>query len=137
MADIAKARRMRKAMTPAEARLWTALRTLRSEGLHFRRQAPLRGYFLDFFCWSRGVVVEADGASHHDEDRARRDRVRDAVLSREGLLTLRFANVVIRDHLDAVIEQVRDACLARPTRSPLRADHPPPQGEGDGRDSPE
>ena len=48
MAVIAKAREMRKAMTPAEARPWVALRSLRSEGLHFRKQAPFRGYYLDF-----------------------------------------------------------------------------------------
>ncbi|KPF74883.1 hypothetical protein IP78_13970 [Brevundimonas sp. AAP58] len=131
MAIIAKARAMRKALTPAEARLWVALRRLRADGLHFRRQAPLRGYFLDFFCWSRGVVVEVDGGSHTSQNRARKDRVRDAVLAREGLQTLRFDNLAVRDQLDAVVAEVRAACLARPTRSPLRSDHPPPQGEGE------
>lgn len=58
MAIIARARAMRKALTPAEARLWVALRELRRDGLHFRRQAPMRGYILDFFCWDRGVIVE-------------------------------------------------------------------------------
>lgn len=130
MAIVAKARAMRQALTPAEARLWVALRRLRHDGLHFRRQTPLRGYFLDFFCWSRGVVVEVDGRSHATEDRARKDRVRDAVLAREGLLTLRFDNLMVRDQLEAVVGQVRAVCLARPTRSPLRSDHPPPLGEG-------
>ena len=74
MAIIARARAMRKALTPAEARLWIALRALRSDGLHFRRQAPLRGYYIDFFCWARGVIVEVDGGSHLDEDRAREQR---------------------------------------------------------------
>ena len=132
MAIIARARAMRKTLTPAEARLWIALRALRSDGLHFRRQAPLRGYYLDFFCWARGVVVEVDGASHLDEDRARRDRVRDAVLAREDLITLRYDNLRVRDQLAQIIEDVRGSCLARPTRSPQRGDPPPPQGEGDG-----
>ena len=130
MAIIARARAMRKALTPAEARLWVALRTLRSEGLHFRRQTPLRGYYLDFFCWTRGVIVEVDGGSHDTEDRSRQDRVRDAVFAREGLLTLRYQNLMVRDQLTTVVEEVRARCLARPTRSPLRSDHPPPQGEG-------
>ncbi|CAL1690748.1 hypothetical protein MMB232_00882 [Brevundimonas subvibrioides] len=128
MAIIAKAREMRKALTPAEARLWVALRKLRTEGLHFRRQTPMRGYYLDFFCWTRGVIVEVDGTSHLNEDRARRDRVRDTVFAREGLLTLRYDNLMVRDDLTAVIDDVRAACLARPTRSPLRSDHPPPRG---------
>lgn len=131
MAIIARARAMRKALTPAEARLWIALRALRSDGLHFRRQAPLRGYYLDFFCWARGVIVEVDGGSHLDEDRARQDRVRDAVFAREGLITLRYDNLRVRDQLAQVIEDVRAHCLARPTRSQQRGDPPPPQGEGE------
>ncbi|MBA4332175.1 MAG: hypothetical protein B7Y85_13625 [Brevundimonas sp. 32-68-21] len=131
MAIIARARAMRKALTPAEARLWIALRALRSDGLHFRRQAPLRGYYIDFFCWARGVIVEVDGGSHLDEDRARQDRVRDAVFAREGLITLRYDNLRVRDQLAQVIEDVRAHCLARPTRSPQRGDPPPPQGEGE------
>ena len=134
MAIIARAREMRKALTPAEARLWVALRSLKPEGLHFRRQVPLRGCYLDFFCWARGVIVEVDGTSHQIEDRQRQDRVRDAVFAREGLLTLRYDNLMVRDRLNDVIQQVRAACLARPTRSPLRSDHPPPQGEGEDRD---
>ena len=130
MAIIARARAMRKSLTPAEARLWVALRTLRSEGLHFRRQVPVRGYYLDFFCWDRGVIVEVDGSSHDTDDRARRDRVRDAVFAKEGLLTLRYGNLSIRDGLGSVMQDIRTHCLARPTRSPLRSDHPPPQGEG-------
>ncbi len=62
MAIIAKARAMRKAMTPAEARLWVALRGLRAEGLHSSRQAPFRGCYLGFLCWARGVVIEVDAA---------------------------------------------------------------------------
>jgi len=132
MAIIARARMMRKTLTPAEARLWVALRQLRADGFHFRRQAPMRGYILDFFCLDRGLVVEVDGASHDNDDRARKDRVRDAVLAREGLLTMRYPNVRIRDELEFVIIDVRAHCRARPTRSPRRGDHPPPQGEGNG-----
>ena len=131
MAIIATARALRKAMTPAEARLWVGLRRLRAEGLHFRRQSPCRGYVLDFVCMRRGLIVEVDGASHHDEDRIRKDRVRDAVLRREGFETLRFSNEAVRDDVEGVLEMVRMRCLALPTRSARRADHPPPSGEGE------
>jgi very-short-patch-repair endonuclease len=117
-------------MTPAEARLWVRLRRLREDGLHFRRQHPERGYFLDFVCLDRRVIVEVDGGSHASEDRARRDRVRDAVLSREGFVTMRFSTEAVRDEAEAIVEQVRTRCLAAPTRSSLRADHPPQDGEG-------
>ncbi|MFN3536837.1 MAG: endonuclease domain-containing protein [Brevundimonas sp.] len=131
MAVIAKARALRKRLTPAEARLWVALRRLRAEGLHFRRQAPVRGYILDFVCMDRLLIVELDGASHDGEDRQRKDRVRDAVLARVGFLTLRFSNLSVRDALDDVVQTVRRHCLARPTRLSLRASHPPRDGEGE------
>ena len=131
MAIIARARALRKKMTPAEARLWIHLRELRSEGLHFRRQSPRRGYILDFVCLDRRVIVEVDGASHADEDRARKDRVRDAVLAREGFLTLRYANEAVLTDVGQIIETVRTRCRARPTRLALRANHPPPGGEGE------
>jgi len=131
MAIIARARAMRKALTPAEARLWVFLRPFRKEGFQFRRQAPLRGYILDFVCFDRRLIVEVDGASHDHADRTRKDRVRDAVLAREGFLTLRFKNETIRDGVDGVIEEVRMQCRTAPTRSPLRDDHPPHKGEGE------
>ena len=131
MAIIARARAMRKALTPSEARLWVALKTLRAEGLHFRRQAPMRGYYLDFACLDRRLVIEVDGGSHDSDDRARKDRVRDAVLAREGLLTLRYSNRSFQDGLGFVVEEIRASCLARPTRLALCANHPPPEGEGD------
>ncbi|MND99326.1 hypothetical protein D3C80_917100 [compost metagenome] len=131
MAIIARARAMRKALTPSEARLWSALRGLRTDGLHFRRQAPLRGYFLDFACIDRLVAVEVDGASHGDEDRARKDRVRDAVLARQGWRTLRYTNLAVRDDLEDIVAEVRLYCLARPTRPARCAGLPPRDGEGE------
>lgn len=79
----------------------------------------------------RGLIVEVDGASHHHEDRSRKDRVRDAVLRREGFATLRFPNEAVRDDVEGVLEVVRMRCLDLPTRSARRADHPPPKGEGE------
>ena len=131
MGAIAKARNLRKRMTPAEARLWVRLRELRSEGLHFRRQHPERGYILDFVCLARGLIVEVDGSSHLDPDRARKDRVRDAVFGREGFVTMRVSNGDVKERVEEVIRDVRMRCLALPTRSSLRADHPPPAGEGE------
>ncbi len=131
MAIIAKARALRKKMTPAEARLWIHLRELRSEGLHFRRQSPRHGYILDFVCLDRRVIVEVDGASHADEDRARKDRVRDAVMAREGFVTLRYTNGAVLTDVEQIVEAVRMRCRARPTRLTLRVNHPPPVGEGE------
>ena len=102
---IEKARAMRKAMTPPELRLWKCLRRLRAEGLHFRRQSPFRGYFLDFVCHRSRLVIEVDGRTH--EHRVDHDQTRDAVLLREGYRTMRFSNEAVRDHIDRVMERIR------------------------------
>ena len=124
---------MRKSLTPSEARRWTSLKSLRAEGLHFRRQCPLKGYYLDFVCLDRRLIVEIDGGSHADDDRTRKDRVRDAVLAREGFLTLRYDNLTVRGGLQRVVDEIRAYCLARPTRLARGANHPPPEGEGEFR----
>ncbi|MBK1969142.1 MULTISPECIES: endonuclease domain-containing protein [Brevundimonas] len=129
MAIIARARAMRKALTPPEARLWVQLKLLRAQGFHFRRQAPFRGYYLDFVCFDQRLVIEVDGVTHTVEARANRDRVRDAVLAGEGFTTLRFDNAAVRDDLDGVMAGIMGALEALPTRS-LR-DLPPHEGEGE------
>ena len=129
MASIAKARAMRKALTPPEARLWTQLKLLRTQGFHFRRQAPFRGYILDFVCFDRRLAIEVDGVTHTVEAQAARDKVRDAVLASEGFTTLRFDNAAVRDELGGVMTAILARLEALPTRS-LR-DHPPHEGEGE------
>ncbi len=110
--------------------MWTFLKTLRADGFHFRRQAPFRGYFLDFVCHDRRLVIEVDGASH--EHRESQDRTRDGVLAREGYRTMRFLNADIRDSFDGVAATIRAALAAHsPTRAPLRSAVPPHKGEGE------
>ena len=105
MKQTERAREMRKALTPPEARMWSCLKSLRAEGFHFRRQAPFRGYFLDFVCHSRRLVIEIDGRTH--DARLEHDRIRDAVLAREGYRTIRFSNASVRDNIDGVMRGVR------------------------------
>ena len=124
-----RARAMRKALTPPEARMWLALKRLRAEGYHFRRQVPFRGYFLDFACHSHRLVIEVDGRSH--ETRWEHDRIRDAVLAREGYRTMRFSNVDVRDNFADVMDGVRAALAATdPTLTASRS-VPPHEGEGE------
>ena len=101
-----RARELRNAMTDAEVILWSRLKRLRTDGFHIRRQAPFRGYFLDFVCFERRVVIEVDGSQHADDEHAAHDRLRDAVLSREGFRVLRFWNADVRKNLDGVMYSV-------------------------------
>jgi very-short-patch-repair endonuclease len=85
-----RARDLRNAMTEPEVILWSRLNRLRAKGFHIRRQAPFRGYYLDFSCFERRVVIEVDSGHHGEDNQAAHDDVRDAVLRRDGFRVLRF-----------------------------------------------
>jgi very-short-patch-repair endonuclease len=103
------ARKLRKAMTPHEIRLWSRLRLLRAEGYHFRRQVALEGYIVDFACFGARLIVEVDGGQHGAAEHARRDGKRDARLKAEGFRVLRVWNSDIDDNIDGVMEAIAAA----------------------------
>jgi len=90
---------MRVAATDAEKALWRLLRDRRLGGLKFRRQVALGPYTVDFICFERRVVIEADGSQHADNSR---DRVRDAWLESQGFRVWRFWNSDILAQADSV-----------------------------------
>ena len=69
----AAARRLRRNMTPAEQKLWGALRNRQLDGLKFRPQHPMGAFILDFWCPARKLVVEVDGGVHKNPQFAIRD----------------------------------------------------------------
>jgi len=99
------ARRMRKAMTVAELKLWNELRAHRLMGLPFRRQMPIAGYIVDFACADKRLIVEVDG-SQHAVVRAEADGQRDACLSALGWAVLRFWNDDILRDIDNVCSHI-------------------------------
>jgi very-short-patch-repair endonuclease len=96
-------------MTRQEVRLWLYLRTLRAEGFHFRRQAPLKGFIVDFVCFGSRLIIEADGWQHDEDMQGSHDAMRDAMLARDGFQTLRFSNGAIDREMDGVVEAIRRA----------------------------
>ncbi len=127
--SVKRARALRKAMSTQEVRLWVRLRTLRADGFHFRRQAPLRGYYPDFLCLSRRLVVEVDGPHHEELEQAAHDLHRDQTLRRHGFQTLRFWTRAVHEDIDAVMGVICHALNAASPTRPLRG-HPPHKGEG-------
>jgi very-short-patch-repair endonuclease len=105
----AKARALRKSMTRQEVKLWVLLRQLRPQGFHFRRQAPLEGYILDFVCFKYRIIVEADGSQHGEDEGIKHDARRDAFFAARGFRTLRFWN----HEIDADVHGVVETILAR------------------------
>jgi very-short-patch-repair endonuclease len=102
----AAAKRLRANATPHERILWRALRELPLEGTHFRRQAPIGRYVVDFSCPAKRLIVELDGGHHNEDETAKRDRERQLWLEKEGYRVVRFWNSEITSDLGAVLERI-------------------------------
>jgi very-short-patch-repair endonuclease len=102
----AAANRLRANTTPHERILWRALKDLPADGTHFRRQAPIGRYVVDFFCPAKHLIIELDGGHHNDDGNAKRDRERQLCLEREGYRVIRFWNSEISSDLNAVLERI-------------------------------
>ncbi len=61
---VRRAKQLRWALTPPEARLWVALKGRQLSELHFRKQHPVGPYVLDFYCSEVALAVEVDGQRH-------------------------------------------------------------------------
>jgi len=105
---LAKARELRKNLTPAEERLWFHLRDRRFAGLKFRRQQTIGAFIVDFFCSKVKLVIELDGETHLGNEA--KDTHRDGWLSQQGYRVLRYYNTQVFDELDAVLEDIWRAC---------------------------
>ncbi len=102
----ATARKLRTNTTPHERILWRALKEFPIEGTHFRRQAPIGPYIVDFFCPAKHLVIELDGGHHNEDETARDDLKRQLWLEREGYRVIRFWNSEITHELTAVLERI-------------------------------
>ena len=100
------ARHLRKNETIAEKRLWKELRQLRVQGYHFRRQAPIDDFIVDFACLSHRVVIEVDGAQHDEDEGRRKDSARDAHLIWRGFTMLRFRNSDVARNISGVMAEI-------------------------------
>jgi very-short-patch-repair endonuclease len=85
-----RARELRKEPTSAEAVLWIFLRTLRKDGIHFRRQHAIGRYIADFAAPRRKLIIEVDGSPHGGQEEY--DTERSAFFESKGYRVLRFWN---------------------------------------------
>ena len=121
-----RARELRQASTPAEKRLWMALRNRRLGRIKFRRQHGFGPWFVDFFSDEVAVAVEIDGAAH--DGREVEDAQRDAWLRGSGIDVLRFENCEVLFDSDTVCAKILS--VARHRAPLIRL--PLPRGEGGG-----
>lgn len=85
---------LRKNMTAEEKHLWYDF--LKKLPLTINRQKVIGPYVLDFYCASKGIAIELDGAQHHREEDMKKDTVRDRYLDGRGIQVLRYSNTAVR-----------------------------------------
>lgn len=119
-----RAKRLRKEMTPAERKLWFALRDRRFANFKFRRQVPIGRYIVDFVSFECRVIVEVDGSQHSE---SAYDAKRDAWLTSQGFIVLRLWNLNVLTNLGGALDALAETIKTRP--SPGAARRPLPQGE--------
>ncbi len=101
-------RELRNNATPAEVALWKALQGKQLDGFKFRRQHSIGNYILDFFCPSANLAIKLDGGQHFTKEGKEYDAVRDEFLWSVGITVLRYANNLIFENLDGVLEDIRE-----------------------------
>ncbi len=95
------AHHLRQVMTPAERLLWSRLRR-NTLGHHFRRQAPVGKYILDFYCVKAKLAIEVDGDIHAIKNE--RDSERENWLqNQKHIRVLRVTNSEVFINLEGVI----------------------------------
>ncbi len=100
-----RAKELRKEMTPAEHKLWSALQG-KQLGVKFRRQHAIGPYITDFCCIKEKLIIEVDGSQHLDQ--ADYDEERTAYFQSRGYRVLRFWNNQVTNDLNGVIVAIQE-----------------------------
>ena len=107
--NIERSRNLRKNQTDAEKKLWTILRNRQINGVKFRRQFPVGGYILDFYCPDFRLAIEADGGQHYENKVKDQDDLRTRELNNLGIEMMRFTDREILTNSDGVVEAIQNA----------------------------
>jgi len=127
-----RAREMRLNPTEAEKRLWSMLRDRRMPSFKFKRQFVIAPYIVDFICFERRLIVEADGSQHAESEY---DAHRDTFLRSQGFSTLRFWNSDVLENAGGVFEAIyAELTSPHPPKPSAWAPPSPAKGRGASRE---
>ena len=70
------ARALRRRAAAAERTAWRLLQNRQMLGLKFRRQHPINGFIVDFYCAELRLVLELDGSIHEEIAQSSYDEAR-------------------------------------------------------------
>ncbi len=108
---------MRREPTDAERRLWPRLKhDITLTGSHFRRQALIGPFIVDFASRKARLVIELDGGQHDWQREA--DARRTAYIEARGYRVLRFWNHEVFENIDGVLQVIQSVVTPIPGPSP-------------------
>ena len=99
-----RAGELRADLTPAEIKLWAYLRTLREDGIHFRRQHAIGSYVTDFCAPRIKMIIEVEGSQHLDQEEY--DAERTSFLESKGYRVIRFWNGDVMTDIEGVLRAI-------------------------------
>lgn len=102
---------LRKNMTPEERHLWYDF--LSKSNINAKRQKVFYNYILDFYIPEAKIAIELDGRQHGKEENRESDRERDSFLAKEGILVLRYSNLLINNNFQSVCNDILKHCQVR------------------------
>ena len=106
-----RAQNLRKHQTKEENHLWYDY--LKTYPVQFRRQYQLGCYYVDFYCYAAGLVIELDGSQHCEEEKLRYDQDRTQWLQAQGLSVLRISNLDVMRNFPGVCEKIDEIVRKR------------------------
>jgi very-short-patch-repair endonuclease len=105
-------------MTPAECKLWAHLRARKAGGVRFNRQFPIGEFICDFVSRGAKLVIEMDGATHGESERA--DAARTRFIERHGYRVIRFWNNEVMGNVEGVVAEIERVVRDTPSPNPSR-----------------
>jgi very-short-patch-repair endonuclease len=104
---------LRRRETPVEKILWKELRKKKLYGLKFYRQVAIDRFVADFYCPSKGVIVEIDGKIHLGKDQMEHDKMRSKFLLNRNFRIIRITNEDVIKRLDDSLQKIACFCGIR------------------------
>ena|SRR6266850_1539093 len=122
------AKRMRSGAPDAEKRMWSILRSRKLSGHKFRRQYPIGGFIVDFYCVKERMAIELDGEQHADDEDLKYDARRTQRLNELGVRVLRFWDHDVLKDTDVVTESIWQMLMSSSEPSPPPSPGVPGEG---------
>ena len=98
------ARQFRSNPTKSEAILWNELRRKNFLELKFKRQYPILGFILDFYCHELKLAIEIDGEIHSQQKGY--DILRQELIEKTGIKFYRISSKKVEYNLKQTLIQL-------------------------------